>query len=106
MSLSDLASLGSFVSGVAVLASLVFLFFQMWQMTEQVNQTEKNQRAIIHQGRIAQSSDRLPGQIDGHTHHRNPNVRIRPKADVRRDPARVYFRLVLSTMPSQPTELF
>jgi hypothetical protein len=59
MTLSDLASLGSFVSGVAVLASLVFLFFQMRQMTEQVRQTERNQRAIIHQGRIAQSTDRL-----------------------------------------------
>src|SRR5262249_9711593 len=51
--------LGGFVSGVAVLASLVFLFLQMRQMTEQVRQTEKNQRATINQGRIAQSSDRL-----------------------------------------------
>src|SRR5262249_41349000 len=59
MSLPDLASLGSFVSGIAVLASLGFLFFQMRQMTEQVRQSEKNQRAIIHQGRIAQSSDQL-----------------------------------------------
>ena len=59
MSLSDLASLGSFVSGLAVLASLVFLFFQMRQMTEQVRQSERNQRATINQGRIAQYSDRL-----------------------------------------------
>ena len=52
MSLSDLASLGSFVSGFAVLISLVYLALQ-------VRQAEKNQRAIIHQGRIEQSVDRL-----------------------------------------------
>lgn len=52
MSLSDLASLGSFVSGVAVLVSLIYLALQ-------VRQTEKNQRAIIHQGRVEQSVDRL-----------------------------------------------
>jgi flagellar biosynthesis/type III secretory pathway M-ring protein FliF/YscJ len=51
MSLSDLAALGSFISGVAVLASLVFLFFQMRQMTEQVRQSERNQRALMQQGR-------------------------------------------------------
>lgn len=51
MSLSDLASLGSFVSGLAVLASLGFLYFQMRQMTEQVKQAEKNQQAVIRQGR-------------------------------------------------------
>jgi hypothetical protein len=56
MSLSDLASLGSFVSGVAVLASLVFLFFQMRQMNEQVRQTEKNQQALIKQGRTDRSA--------------------------------------------------
>ena len=59
MSLSDLASLGSFVSGLAVFASLAFLYFQLRQLSAQAAQTEKNQRAIIHQGRIAQSSDRL-----------------------------------------------
>ena len=52
MSLSDLASLGSFVSGFAVLISLIYLALQ-------VRQAEKNQRAIIHQGRIEQSADRL-----------------------------------------------
>ena len=52
MSLSDLASLGSFVSGLAVVISLIYLALQ-------VRQAEKNQRAIIHQGRIAQSLDRL-----------------------------------------------
>ena len=51
MSLSDLASLGSFVSGAAVLGSLVVLFFQMRQMTEQVRQSERNQQAVIRQGR-------------------------------------------------------
>jgi hypothetical protein len=52
MSLSDLASLGSFVSGIAVLVSLIYLAIQ-------VRQAEKNQRAIIHQGRAEQSTDRL-----------------------------------------------
>ena len=52
MSLSDLASLGSFVSGFAVLISLIYLALQ-------VRQAEKNQRAIIHQGRVEQSVDRL-----------------------------------------------
>jgi len=52
MSLSDLASLGSFVSGLAVLVSLVYLALQ-------IRQAEKNQRAIIHQGRVGQSADRL-----------------------------------------------
>jgi len=52
MSLSDLASLGSFVSGFAVLVSLIYLALQ-------VRQAEKNQRAVIHQGRIEQSADRL-----------------------------------------------
>jgi hypothetical protein len=52
MSLSDLASLGSFVSGFAVLVSLIYLALQ-------VRQAEKNQRALIHQGRTAQVSDRV-----------------------------------------------
>jgi hypothetical protein len=55
MSLSDLASLGSFVSGVAVLASLVFLYFQVRQVNAQVLQTERNQRAILQQGRASRS---------------------------------------------------
>ena len=52
MTLLDLASLGSFVSGVGVILSLIYLALQ-------VHQTGRNQRAIIHQGSIAQSSDRL-----------------------------------------------
>jgi hypothetical protein len=48
MSLSDLASLGSFASGVAVTISLVYLALQ-------VRQGEKNQRALMQQGR----ADRL-----------------------------------------------
>jgi hypothetical protein len=55
MSLSDLASLGSFVSGVAVLASLVFLYFQVRQVNAQVLQTERNQRAMLQQGRAARA---------------------------------------------------
>ena len=52
MSLSDLASIGSFVSGLAVLASLLYLALQ-------VRQADRNQRAVIQQGRIARSSDQL-----------------------------------------------
>lgn len=51
MSLSDLAALGSFVSGIAVLVSLVFLYFQLRQIGTQIQQAEKNQKAMIGQGR-------------------------------------------------------
>jgi hypothetical protein len=44
MSLSDLASIGSFVSAVAVVVTLVFLTLQM-------RQTNRNQRALMQQGR-------------------------------------------------------
>jgi hypothetical protein len=44
MSLSDLASIGSFVSAVAVVITLVFLTLQM-------RQTNRNQRALMQQGR-------------------------------------------------------
>ena len=44
MTFADLASLGSFVSGIAVLISLVYL-------GAQVKQAEKNQRALMQQGR-------------------------------------------------------
>ena len=52
MSLSDLASIGSFVSGVAVLISLVYLALQ-------VRQAERNQRAMLQQGRAARATDLL-----------------------------------------------
>jgi hypothetical protein len=57
MSLSDLASLGSFISGIAVLASLVFLYFQVRQVNAQVLQTERNQRALMQQGRAERVAD-------------------------------------------------
>jgi hypothetical protein len=44
MTFVDLASLGSFVSGIAVMISLVYLGVQ-------VKQAEKNQRALMQQGR-------------------------------------------------------
>jgi hypothetical protein len=50
MSLSDLASIGSLVSGIAVLISLIYLSLQ-------VRQTEKNQKALIQQGRAARIAD-------------------------------------------------
>jgi hypothetical protein len=57
MSLSDLASLGSFISGLAVLVSLVFLYFQVRQINAQVLQAERNQRALIEQGRVDRVTD-------------------------------------------------
>jgi hypothetical protein len=50
MGLSDLASVGSFVSGVAVLVSLIYLALQ-------VRQAERNQRALMQQGRANRVSD-------------------------------------------------
>jgi hypothetical protein len=52
MALSDLASIGGFVSGVSVLISLIYL-------SVQVRQAERNQRAIIQQGRAARATDTL-----------------------------------------------
>lgn len=52
MTLSDLASAGSFVSGVAVLVTLVLLLVQL-------RQTNRNQRALMQQGRAAQQVDLL-----------------------------------------------
>ncbi len=57
MTLSDLASLGSFVSGAAVLISLVFLYFQIRQVNAQVRQAERNQRALLQQGRAGRAAD-------------------------------------------------
>jgi len=50
MTLSDLSSLGSFISAFAVLISLVYLSLQ-------VKQAEKNQRALMQQGRANRISD-------------------------------------------------
>ena len=52
MSLSDLASIGSLVSGIAVLVSLVYI-------SQQTKQNSKHTRALIHQGRIGQTSNYL-----------------------------------------------
>jgi hypothetical protein len=52
MTLSDLAALGSFVSGVAVTITLVFLLVQ-------TRQSNRNQRAMMQQGRAAQQVDLL-----------------------------------------------
>jgi hypothetical protein len=46
MRLSDLASIGSLISSAAVLISLVYLALQ-------IRQAERNQRALIHQGRAS-----------------------------------------------------
>src|SRR5208337_1757543 len=55
MTLSDLASIGSLVSGVAVLISLIYLSLQ-------VKQAERNQRALMQQGRanrVAEATMRI-----------------------------------------------
>ncbi len=52
MSLSDLASIGSFVSAIAVVVTLVFLTLQM-------RQTNRNQRALMQQGRSARGAESI-----------------------------------------------
>ena len=52
MSLSDLASIGSFVSAIAVVVTLVFLTLQM-------RQTNRNQRALMQQGRSARGAETI-----------------------------------------------
>ena len=75
MTLSDLASIGSLVSGMAVLASMVFLYFRLRQMNAQAQQAERNQRAVIRLGRVAQRIDlnialMEPSAADAKTHRR------------------------------------
>ena len=50
MSLTDMASIGGAVSAIAVLVSLLFLSLQ-------IRQEEKNQRALIQQGRAGCTAD-------------------------------------------------
>src|ERR1700680_554478 len=57
MPLSDLASIGSFVSGVSVLVTLAFLLAQ-------IRQANRNQRAIVLQGRATRIADVLLRVID------------------------------------------
>ena len=52
MTLSDLVALGSFVSGMAVVFSFVFLALQM-------RQSNRNQRAMMQQGRAARTSETM-----------------------------------------------
>jgi hypothetical protein len=52
MSLSDLAAIGSFVSGVAVVVSFVFLALQ-------IRQGNRNQRALMQQGRAGRTVELL-----------------------------------------------
>src|SRR5258706_6948757 len=57
MLLSELSSIGSFVSGIPVLITLVFLLIQ-------IRQSNKNQRAIVQQGRATRIADFLLRVID------------------------------------------
>jgi hypothetical protein len=52
MTLSDLASIGSFVSAVAVVVTLAFLTLQM-------RQTNRNQRALMQQGRSTRGAESI-----------------------------------------------
>jgi len=52
MAISELSSIGKFVSGGAVLVSIVYLALQ-------VRQAQKNQRALMQQGRAARICDLL-----------------------------------------------
>jgi hypothetical protein len=69
MSLSDLTSIAGAVSAVSVLISLLFLKVQ-------VRQSEKNQRAMIQQGRAARSAEiamRLMASNFAEAYHRCMN---------------------------------
>jgi hypothetical protein len=57
MTLSDIASVGSLISGLAVLASLVYLSLQF-------RQTERNQQAIIRQGRINRAVELMTARME------------------------------------------
>ena len=50
MSLSDIAAVGSLLSGTAVIATLAFLLLQ-------IRQTDKNQKALLQQGRSARVTE-------------------------------------------------
>ena len=52
MSLSDLSNVGSFVSGISVLVTLLFLLVQ-------IRQANRNQKAIVQQGRATRIADFL-----------------------------------------------
>jgi hypothetical protein len=57
MSLSDLAAIGSFVSGIAVFFSFFFLALQL-------RQANRNQKALMQQGRSARTVDILLKMAD------------------------------------------
>ena len=50
MTFADLSSLGGFISGIAVVITLIFLLLQM-------RQTDKNQKALLQQGRSARVTE-------------------------------------------------
>ena len=57
MTLADLSSLGSFISGLAVIITLIFLLLQM-------RQTDKNQKALLQQGRSARVTELILKRTD------------------------------------------
>lgn len=59
MSLSDLAAIGGFVSGVAVLITLLFLMAQL-------RQTNRNQHALMRQGRTARYIEIISSRTQPH----------------------------------------
>ena len=59
MTLSDFAAIGSFMSGVAVVITLIFLLIQM-------RQTNKNQRALMQQGRSNRAIEVLLSRTEPH----------------------------------------
>ena len=57
MTLADLSSLGSFISGLAVIITLIFLLLQM-------RQSDKNQKALLQQGRSARVTELILKRTD------------------------------------------
>ena len=67
MTLEDVYFISQIAASLAVLASLTFLFFQMRQVSAQIALSEKNQRALLNQGALAQAGElvRWLGQSSG-----------------------------------------
>jgi hypothetical protein len=80
MNLTDLASIGSLLSGAAVLGSLIYLGLQ-------VRQTEKNQQALVQQGRaqrVGNAVFNLAGEEISALYHkgaRRPETLTGPELD-------------------------
>lgn len=70
MSLSDLAAFGNFINGVAVVFSFLFLALQM-------RQSNRNQQAMMQQGRAARTSETMLRVAEPHMIEKKHDARQR-----------------------------